>query len=65
MVGKDERNNAYVVPAEAREFVRKRDQRKCLLCGAGNTMPDPVLIVASSPWDEIEVSAVRVVLWRC
>ncbi|QRV91437.1 HNH endonuclease [Ceratobasidium sp. AG-Ba] len=55
MVGKDERKDAFVVPPEARDFVRKRDQKKCLLCGAGNTMPDPVLIVAGSPWDEIEL----------
>ncbi|KAG8714627.1 hypothetical protein FRC08_011667 [Ceratobasidium sp. 394] len=55
MVGKDDRKDAYIVPPEAREFVRKRDQKKCLLCGAGNTMPDPVLIVAGSPWDEIEL----------
>ncbi|CUA76881.1 hypothetical protein RSOLAG22IIIB_02359 [Rhizoctonia solani] len=38
-----------------REFVRKRDQRKCLLCGASNTPPDTALIVAGSPWDEIEL----------
>lgn len=55
MAGKDERNGAYVVPAELKEFVRKRDQRKCLLCGASNTPPDCALIVAGSPWDEIEV----------
>lgn len=55
MGGNDERNSAYVVPPEMREFVRKRDQRKCLLCGASNTPPDCALIVAGSPWDEIEV----------
>lgn len=58
MVGKDDHKDAFIVPPEARDFVRKRDQKKCLLCGAGNTMPDPVLIVAGSPWDEIEVSMV-------
>lgn len=57
MAGKDERNGAYVVPAELKEFVRKRDQRKCLLCGASNTPPDCALIVAGSPWDEVEVSS--------
>ena len=55
MAGTDDRNSAYNVPVEMREFVRKRDQRKCLLCGASNTPPDTALIVAGSPWDEIEV----------
>ncbi|CEL57896.1 hypothetical protein RSOLAG1IB_02640 [Rhizoctonia solani AG-1 IB] len=55
MAGTDDRNSAYNVPPEMREFVRKRDQRKCLLCGASNTPPDTALIVAGSPWDEIEL----------
>ncbi|KAF8707560.1 hypothetical protein RHS03_04017, partial [Rhizoctonia solani] len=55
MAGTDDRSNAYNVPPEMREFVRKRDQRKCLLCGASNTPPDTALIVAGSPWDEIEL----------
>jgi hypothetical protein len=58
MAGTDDRNSAYNVPPEMREFVRKRDQRKCLLCGASNTPPDTALIVAGSPWDEIEVCIV-------
>ncbi|KDN49975.1 hypothetical protein RSAG8_01311, partial [Rhizoctonia solani AG-8 WAC10335] len=55
MAGPDDRNSAYNVPPEMREIVRKRDQRKCLLCGASNTPPDTALIVAGSPWDEIEL----------